>query len=215
MTLYECLLWKNLRKSPEGFAFRKQHPIGKYIVDFINLEKKLIIELDGSGHLMDEQIRHDATRDKFLTDSGYQIIRFWNRQVYKEMQNVLDVIHYLLTHDDIPKLRDFYPKEFIESSSKPPLAAFGGTPPQEGGDMCTERIAPFCGTTDIFITPGYEFKAVDILLTNFHLPKSTLFMLVSAFAGLSEMKAAYAHAIAEKYRFFSYGDCCLLFRKDN
>ena len=56
---------------------------------------------------------------------------------------------------------------------------------------------------------------VDVLLTNFHLPKSTLFMLVSAFSGLAEMKAAYAHAVAEKYRFFSYGDCCLLFRKED
>ena len=77
------------------------------------------------------------------------------------------------------------------------------------------RVAPICGTTDIFITPGYKFRAVDVLLTNFHLPKSTLFMLVSAFAGLDEMKAAYAHAVAEKYRFFSYGDCCLLFKKEN
>lgn len=75
------------------------------------------------------------------------------------------------------------------------------------------RVAPFCQTTDIFITPGYKFKAVDVLLTNFHLPKSTLFMLVSAFAGLSEMQMAYRHAISEKYRFFSYGDCCLLFNK--
>ncbi len=74
---------------------------------------------------------------------------------------------------------------------------------------------PFCGTTNIFITPGYKFQIVDVLLTNFHLPKSTLFMLVSAFAGLPEMQAAYAHAVAEKYRFFSYGDCCLLFRKEN
>lgn len=76
------------------------------------------------------------------------------------------------------------------------------------------RVVPFCDTTDIFITPGYTFGAVDVLLTNFHLPKSTLFMLVSAFAGLDEMKSAYAHAVAEKYRFFSYGDCCLLFKKD-
>lgn len=75
------------------------------------------------------------------------------------------------------------------------------------------RVAPICRSTDIFITPGYKFKAVDVLLTNFHLPKSTLFMLVSAFAGLSEMKNAYKHAVDEKYRFFSYGDCCLLFKK--
>ena len=76
------------------------------------------------------------------------------------------------------------------------------------------RVAPICRTTDIFITPGYKFRAVDVLLTNFHLPKSTLFMLVSAFSGLNEMKNAYSHAVAEKYRFFSYGDCCLLFKKE-
>lgn len=80
-------------------------------------------------------------------------------------------------------------------------------------DKQNKRIVPICRSTDIFITPGYRFGAVDVLLTNFHLPKSTLFMLVSAFAGLDEMKAAYAHAVAEKYRFFSYGDCCLLFKK--
>lgn len=73
-------------------------------------------------------------------------------------------------------------------------------------------IAPFSGETAIFITPGYKFRAVDILLTNFHLPRSTLFMLVSAFSGLDTMKQAYAHAIRERYRFYSYGDACLLFR---
>lgn len=80
--------------------------------------------------------------------------------------------------------------------------------------MPDARVAPICQTTDIFITPGYKFRVVDVLLTNFHLPKSTLFMLVSAFSGLNEMKTAYAHAVAERYRFFSYGDCCLLFRKE-
>jgi S-adenosylmethionine:tRNA ribosyltransferase-isomerase len=73
-------------------------------------------------------------------------------------------------------------------------------------------LAPFEGETAIFITPGYRFRAVDILLTNFHLPRSTLFMLVSAFSGLDTMKHAYAHAIAAGYRFYSYGDACLLFR---
>jgi len=73
-------------------------------------------------------------------------------------------------------------------------------------------IAPFESETSIFITPGYRFRAVDILLTNFHLPRSTLFMLVSAFSGLDTMKRAYAHAIAAGYRFYSYGDACLLFR---
>ncbi len=75
-------------------------------------------------------------------------------------------------------------------------------------------IRPWRGTTSIFITPGYRFRAVDVLMTNFHLPKSTLFMLVSAFAGLDRMRAAYAHAIATGYRFYSYGDACLLFRND-
>jgi S-adenosylmethionine:tRNA ribosyltransferase-isomerase len=73
-------------------------------------------------------------------------------------------------------------------------------------------IEPFAGETAIFITPGYRFRAVDVLLTNFHLPRSTLFMLVSAFSGLDAMKQAYAHAIASGYRFYSYGDACLLFR---
>ncbi|MBP0115952.1 tRNA preQ1(34) S-adenosylmethionine ribosyltransferase-isomerase QueA [Bradyrhizobium vignae] len=72
-------------------------------------------------------------------------------------------------------------------------------------------IQPFAAETSIFITPGYHFRAVDVLMTNFHLPKSTLFMLVSAFSGLETMKQAYAHAIANGYRFYSYGDACLLF----
>lgn len=76
-----------------------------------------------------------------------------------------------------------------------------------------QKLGAFCGTTDIFITPGYKFRVVDVLLTNFHLPKSTLFMLVSAFAGLYNMKNAYKHAIDNEYRFFSYGDCCLLLNK--
>lgn len=71
-------------------------------------------------------------------------------------------------------------------------------------------IRPFSAATDIFITPGYRFRAVDLLMTNFHLPKSTLFMLVSAFSGLDTMRAAYAHAIAGGYRFYSYGDTSLL-----
>lgn len=73
-------------------------------------------------------------------------------------------------------------------------------------------VQPFADDTAIFITPGYQFRAVDVLLTNFHLPKSTLFMLVSAFAGLDRMKAAYSHAISSNYRFYSYGDACLLYR---
>ena len=71
-------------------------------------------------------------------------------------------------------------------------------------------IAPFEGDTSIFITPGYRFRAIDGLMTNFHLPRSTLFMLVSALMGLETMRAAYAHAIDEGYRFYSYGDASLL-----
>jgi S-adenosylmethionine:tRNA ribosyltransferase-isomerase len=71
-------------------------------------------------------------------------------------------------------------------------------------------LHPFAKETDIFITPGYKFKMIDLLITNFHLPKSTLFMLVSAVAGLERMHNAYAHAIEQKYRFYSYGDSSIL-----
>jgi S-adenosylmethionine:tRNA ribosyltransferase-isomerase len=73
-------------------------------------------------------------------------------------------------------------------------------------------LMPFSGETALFITPGYRFRAVDAMLTNFHLPRSTLFMLVCAFCGLDVMRRAYDHAIARNYRFYSYGDACLLFR---
>ena len=82
----------------------------------------------------------------------------------------------------------------------------------EGATADDDAIQPLTGETSIFITPGYRFRAVDILLTNFQLPRSTLFMLVSAFSGLDTMKQAYAHAIMQGYRFYSYGDACLLFR---
>jgi len=72
------------------------------------------------------------------------------------------------------------------------------------------EVTAFAGETDLFITPGYRFKATDRLITNFHLPLSTLFMLVSAFCGLERMRRAYAHAISAGYRFYSYGDACLL-----
>ncbi len=73
------------------------------------------------------------------------------------------------------------------------------------------KLKEFAGETSIFITPGYKFRAVDLMLTNFHLPRSTLFMLVSAFSGLETMQRAYAHAIRSGYRFYSYGDACLLY----
>jgi S-adenosylmethionine:tRNA ribosyltransferase-isomerase len=73
-------------------------------------------------------------------------------------------------------------------------------------------VHPFAGETDIFLRPGHDFRSADLLVTNFHLPRSTLFMLVCAFAGTARMRAAYAHAIASEYRFYSYGDACLLRR---
>jgi S-adenosylmethionine:tRNA ribosyltransferase-isomerase len=76
------------------------------------------------------------------------------------------------------------------------------------------RIEPFAGETSLFILPGYQFRAVDLLMTNFHLPRSTLFMLVCAFAGSETMRAAYTHAITAGYRFYSYGDASLLWRHD-
>jgi S-adenosylmethionine:tRNA ribosyltransferase-isomerase len=80
----------------------------------------------------------------------------------------------------------------------------------EACHAATGQVQEFAAETDIFITPGYKFGAVDMLLTNFHLPKSTLMMLVSAFAGMDPIRAAYAHALDQGYRFFSYGDACLL-----
>ena len=81
----------------------------------------------------------------------------------------------------------------------------------ETASTASGGLAPFAGETDIFITPGYRFRAVDLLITNFHLPRSTLFMLISAFSGLKRMREAYEHAMASGYRFYSYGDCCLLY----
>jgi S-adenosylmethionine:tRNA ribosyltransferase-isomerase len=74
-------------------------------------------------------------------------------------------------------------------------------------------LAPFAGDTRLFIRPGYRFKVVDALLTNFHLPESTLLMLVSAFGGYETVMAAYRHAVAQRYRFFSYGDAMFVERR--
>ena len=82
----------------------------------------------------------------------------------------------------------------------------------ETASKANGELAAFEGDTNIFITPGYNFQIVDRLITNFHLPRSTRFMLVSAFSGLEKMQSAYRHAIENNYRFFSYGDACLLVR---
>ncbi|WP_417709354.1 tRNA preQ1(34) S-adenosylmethionine ribosyltransferase-isomerase QueA [Roseibium aggregatum] len=84
----------------------------------------------------------------------------------------------------------------------------------ESSAQKTGVITAFAGETSIFITPGYRFKAIDALMTNFHLPRSTLFMLVSALSGLDTMRHAYAHAISQEYRFYSYGDASLLFPQE-
>ncbi|MBV8509591.1 MAG: tRNA preQ1(34) S-adenosylmethionine ribosyltransferase-isomerase QueA [Xanthobacteraceae bacterium] len=94
------------------------------------------------------------------------------------------------------------------------IVALGSTSLRLLESAATEdgTVHPFARETSIFITPGYRFRAVDVMMTNFHLPRSTLFMLVAAFCGLDVMKRAYAHAIAQGYRFYSYGDASLLFR---
>ncbi|HEY1299693.1 MAG TPA: tRNA preQ1(34) S-adenosylmethionine ribosyltransferase-isomerase QueA [Stellaceae bacterium] len=94
------------------------------------------------------------------------------------------------------------------------IAAIGTTSLRllETAAAATGEVRPFAGETDLFIMPGYRFRAIDLLLTNFHLPRSTLFMLVAALAGLDRIKTAYAHAVASGYRFFSYGDACLIER---
>ena len=187
-SLPEALLWKELSgKKINGLDFDRQKVIGNYIVDFFCGELGVVIEIDDKSH--DFKEKYDDVREKYLTGLGLEIIHVTAKEVLK---NPAGVAVWLKT---TPALR--------------------ATPPQEGNcGRFPVRVVPICCTTDIFITPGYQFGAVDVLLTNFHLPKSTLFMLVSAFAGLDEMKAAYRHAVAEKYRFFSYGDCCLLFKKD-
>jgi S-adenosylmethionine:tRNA ribosyltransferase-isomerase len=94
------------------------------------------------------------------------------------------------------------------------IAAVGSTALRliESAADANGTVRPFSGQTELFVTPGYRFRAVDMLMTNFHLPRSTLFMLVAAFSGLETMRRAYAHAIRAGYRFYSYGDACLLFR---
>lgn len=94
------------------------------------------------------------------------------------------------------------------------IVAVGTTSLRTLESAATEEgeVKPFAAETGLFIVPGYRFKAVDVLMTNFHLPRSTLFMLVSAFSGTTQMKSAYAHAVSSGYRFYSYGDACLLER---
>ena len=208
MTDSEKKLWYAINRNRLGFQFRRQYIVdNKYIADFVCPEKKLIIEADGSQHIENKK---DELRTQYLQQFGFNVIRFWNWDINNNLDGCVQVIWDVLHNDSFEKrLADF----MKNLKPAPETADAVSTPPQGRGEK--KRVLPICQSTNIFITPGYKFGAVDVLLTNFHLPKSTLFMLVSAFAGLDEMKAAYAHAVAEKYRFFSYGDCCLLFKKEN
>ncbi len=197
-SLPEALLWKEIKnKQLNGLDFDRQKIIGNYIVDFFCAEKRFVVEIDDKSHDMKE--KYDEKREEYLKSLNLYVMHVPAKDVLKNPGVVAQWIRNMI--------------------SNTPTLAVGH--PSAGGELASlqeqiklPRVMPICQTTNIFITPGYKFGAVDVLLTNFHLPKSTLFMLVSAFAGLPEMKSAYAHAVAEKYRFFSYGDCCLLFRKD-
>ena len=102
-TIAERKLWRSIRlRQLNGFKFRRQYPIGKYIVDFICAEKKLIIELDGSQHGDDDQKEHDFERDQWLRSQGYRVLRVWNVRVFKELPSLLDEISHYLRSDETP-----------------------------------------------------------------------------------------------------------------
>ena len=173
MTKHEAILWKNLRKSPCGFDFVKQFPIDKYIVDFINRKTNLIIELDGSGHSEEQQIYHDAVRDKFLQDSGYRIIRFWNDSIIKNIGGVLDIIYHYLTHEsEIPTLQWFYPRKIIDKSNfgELHLPPFGGECRRIVGDegglntKSANRAPPSQATPDSPPQEGWHATPREIYL---------------------------------------------------
>jgi very-short-patch-repair endonuclease len=217
-SLPEALLWREISgKKINGLNFNRQTVIGNYIVDFFCPKTGLVIEIDDKAS-HDIKGAYDEKREKFLTSLGLTTLHIPAADVLKDASSVASMIARHPGTSCHPSGQrgtcfGFQTNTTIKTSrSNSPLArgVAGGT--RRG---VAPRIAPFCGTTDIFITPGYKFRVVDVLLTNFHLPRSTLFMLVSALSGLAEMKAAYTHAVAEKYRFFSYGDCCLLFRKED
>ena len=215
-SLPEALLWNEIKgKKINGLDFDRQKIIGNYIVDFYCPTNNVVIEIDDAA-THDNKGVYDEKRDKYLHDLGLTVMHIPAKDVLK---NPGDIGTLLKT---TPSLRATPPQEGNKNREISKNASSNGekpsSPPVEGSAQPgvvfgSSRVAAFCGTTNIFITPGYKFRAVDVLLTNFHLPKSTLFMLVSAFAGVPEMRAAYEHAIAEKYRFFSYGDCCLLLKK--
>lgn len=191
-SLPEALLWNEIKnKKINGLDFDRQKVIGNYIVDFFCEELGVVIEIDDKTHDFKED--YDKKREKYLRELGIEIIHIYAKEVLKNPSAIA---------------------LWLKTTPAVGHPSAGGELASLQAKMKLPRVQPICQTTDIFITPGYKFGAVDVLLTNFHLPKSTLFMLVSAFAGLDEMKAAYKHAVDEKYRFFSYGDCCLLFKNE-
>jgi S-adenosylmethionine:tRNA ribosyltransferase-isomerase len=200
-SLPEALLWKEIKgKQINGVDFDRQKVIGNYIVDFFCPTYGAVVEIDDKT-THDLKGAYDEKREEYLKNLGLHTMHISAQDVLKNPATAAQLVSNFIMN---------IAKQSVNETKFPSCGGVPGGTRRGGGN----RVAPFCGTTDIFITPGYKFRAVDVLLTNFHLPKSTLFMLVSAFSGLDEMKAAYAHAIAEKYRFFSYGDCCLLFKKE-
>ncbi len=184
-SLPEALLWNEIKNKKLNGLDFDRQKIIGNYIVDFFCASKFLV-IEVDDKTRDTKVDYDRQRDEYLKSLNLAVIHIQAKDVLQDPHGVFNWL-----------------------SNHPGTSCH----PSNGGERA--RVAPFCGTTDIFITPGYKFRAVDVLLTNFHLPKSTLFMLVSAFSGLAEMKAAYAHAVAEKYRFFSYGDCCLLFRKEN
>ena len=184
-SLPEALLWNEIKNKKLNGLDFDRQKIIGNYIVDFFCASKFLV-IEVDDKTHDTKVDYDRQRDEYLKSLNLAVIHIQAKDVLQDPHGVFNWL-----------------------SNHPGTSCH----PSNGGERA--RVAPFCGTTDIFITPGYKFRAVDVLLTNFHLPKSTLFMLVSAFSGLAEMKDAYAHAVAEKYRFFSYGDCCLLFKKED
>ena len=184
-SLPEALLWNEIKNKKLNCLDFDRQKIIGNYIVDFFCASKFLV-IEIDDKTHDFKVEYDKARDEYLKSLNLNVIHISAKDVLQDPHGV-----------------------FCWLSNHPGTSCH----PSNGGERV--RVYPICQTTDIFITPGYKFRVVDVLLTNFHLPKSTLFMLVSAFSGLNEMKTAYAHAVAEKYRFFSYGDCCLLFRKDN